>query len=597
MTSFFTKITDKFQPLGDPTTQGPPPPKRRPLTIEEVRTKLKASKKPSSTVEGDLLPRLVKAFHHDLAVPARTIFNAVLRDAKWPTKWKTETTVVIPKCNNPGSLSECRNISCTPYLSKVLESVLLEDLRNEIPIGNSQYGGLKSCSVNHLLIDLFDKVLGGLDEGNHAIVLGIDFEKAFNRLDHGQCLEQLRALGASETSVSLIRSFLSGRVMRTRIGTTLSDPKPLKGGSPQGSILGCLLYCLATQQLNTSLAAAGPHSLVVSPGADPPSPASTPERSPSSPEPGGFFLMPHGLDDSQSDEGEVASQDGSFLTAEGSPINAADLTGQENPIYMFKYIDDTTTVEIVDKSQAVRHFTTNTTVEKVPANATASVFMGIEERAKEIGMAVNTGKTQMVVVAPDNGCNTTAEFEAGNAKIASQESIKLLGFLIGSSSGMTHQVKHIRARFRAHFWSLIHLRGAGIRGRNLYRLYTVFVRPILESNAVVLHSQLTRTQCQQIERLQGQVLRLCFGGWISYARAREEFQIDTLEDRREKAVEKFVRKNINNPRFGPRWFPRRGDVDVDLRHRRRFEETRAKTQKYFRSPLLYMQRMANTIPM
>ena len=178
VTNYYTKITDQFRPLVPEPT--PLDARRPPITVAEVRKKLKCSKKPSSTVEGDIMPRLVKAHYSDLALPVSIIFNAVFREGTWPSKWKTEITIVIPKCGSPSSLSECRNISCTPFLSKVLESILLEDLRREIPPDDLQYGGLKACSINHLLVDLFDKVLGSLDEGNHAAVLGIDFEKAFN---------------------------------------------------------------------------------------------------------------------------------------------------------------------------------------------------------------------------------------------------------------------------------------------------------------------------------------------------------------------------------------------------------------------------------
>ena len=169
---------------------------RRPITLEEVWNKLKQTNKPKSLVEGDMLPRLMRLCHADVALPAQMIFNAVFHTNCWPKRWKTETTVIIPKTPNPTGLNECRNISCTPFLSKVLESIVQDDIRAEIPIDPSQYGGLKQSSVDHLLVDLYEAVLHPLDDGGHpSLVLSIDYEKAFNRMDHRQCIEQLRALG------------------------------------------------------------------------------------------------------------------------------------------------------------------------------------------------------------------------------------------------------------------------------------------------------------------------------------------------------------------------------------------------------------------
>ena len=115
----------------------------------------------------------------------------------------------------------------------MLESVLLDDLRDEIEPDLTQYGEVKNCSVDHLLVDLHEAVLNSLDEGNSVVVAGIDFEKAFNWLYHWECLHQLCDLGASTTLIGLVRTFLCGRSMRVKIGDVFSDARLLNGGSPR----------------------------------------------------------------------------------------------------------------------------------------------------------------------------------------------------------------------------------------------------------------------------------------------------------------------------------------------------------------------------
>lgn len=41
--------------------------------------------------------------------------------------------------------------------------------------------------------------------------------------------------------------------MQARVGQATSSTRAVSAGSPQGSILGCFLYCVTTQQLNTDL--------------------------------------------------------------------------------------------------------------------------------------------------------------------------------------------------------------------------------------------------------------------------------------------------------------------------------------------------------
>ena len=88
---------------------------------------------------------------------------------------------------------------------------------------------------------------------NAAVLLGVDFEKAFNRMDHAVCLRQLKKLGASNGSLNLVKSFLENREMTMRMEGHCPTPVPILRGSPQGSVLGCLLYCITTQSFTDGL--------------------------------------------------------------------------------------------------------------------------------------------------------------------------------------------------------------------------------------------------------------------------------------------------------------------------------------------------------
>ena len=131
---------------------------------------------------------------------------------------------------------------------------MLLQLRGELDPDGTQYGGIPKYGVEHMLLDLWEEVLEGMEGGrNAAILLGIDYEKAFNRMEHGACLDQLRRLGASDGSLSLVRAFLENRTMKITIDGYSSKHVAIQRGSPQGSVLGCLLYCAMTQGLMKNL--------------------------------------------------------------------------------------------------------------------------------------------------------------------------------------------------------------------------------------------------------------------------------------------------------------------------------------------------------
>lgn len=72
-------------------------------------------------------------------------------------------------------------------------------------------------------------------------------------MKHDEGIKQLKRLGASAGSISLVRAFLEGRSMTICIDEHTPIPVPITRGSPQGSVLGCLLYCVTTQLLTHGL--------------------------------------------------------------------------------------------------------------------------------------------------------------------------------------------------------------------------------------------------------------------------------------------------------------------------------------------------------
>ena len=77
----------------------------------------------------------------------------------------------------------------------------------------------------------------------------IDYAKAFNRLSFQHCLKAFGKHGASSAVLKLVATFLSGWTISVRVSSTWSEPRPVMGGCPQGSILGVLLFNLTMDDL------------------------------------------------------------------------------------------------------------------------------------------------------------------------------------------------------------------------------------------------------------------------------------------------------------------------------------------------------------
>ena len=179
-----------------------------------------------------------------IAIPLTKIFNLALWTNHWPSQWKIEVVTVIPKTSSASTCAECRNISCTPLFSKVLEGYMMERINSEVKRDKQQYGGIKKCGVEHLLLQSWENILEGLEDNRGSVnLLSIDFAKAFNRMSHQACLAAYKRKGASQETLNLIASFLAGRRMKVRVGEEFSSLRNINGGSPQGCVSANALFC------------------------------------------------------------------------------------------------------------------------------------------------------------------------------------------------------------------------------------------------------------------------------------------------------------------------------------------------------------------
>ena len=127
-------------------------------------------------------------------------------------------------------------------------------MSKQVRLKRNQFGGVKGCGVNHLLLHMWERITEDLED-NHAgtLITSIDYAKAFNRLSYQECLLALGNKGASMEIIALMSTFLRNRTMTVKIGESWSDPRPVHGGVPKGSLLAVIIFNITTQDLEEGL--------------------------------------------------------------------------------------------------------------------------------------------------------------------------------------------------------------------------------------------------------------------------------------------------------------------------------------------------------
>ena len=103
---------------------------------------------------------------------------------------------------------------------------------------------MKGKSTEDALIMLTDKVYDCMNarDGSFCANVFVDFQKAFDTIDHEILFNKLEIYGITGVPLLLIKNYFSNRTQSVRVGNSYSSSKPLTKGVPQGSIIGPLAF-------------------------------------------------------------------------------------------------------------------------------------------------------------------------------------------------------------------------------------------------------------------------------------------------------------------------------------------------------------------
>lgn len=185
------------------------------------------------------------------------ILNNSISNATVPSIWKEAQIIPIPKKLNPQSFSEYRPISILPFLSKVLERLVHQQLhsfliRHQL-LNPFQSGFRPGHSTTTALVKITEDIRFGMENRELTLLTLLDFSNAFNTVDFDVLLALLRSINISPTAIDWFRSYLSGRRQRICLDESVSSWCDITVGVPQGGVLSPLLFAIFINSISQRL--------------------------------------------------------------------------------------------------------------------------------------------------------------------------------------------------------------------------------------------------------------------------------------------------------------------------------------------------------
>ena len=132
------------------------------------------------------------------------------------------------------------------------------------------------------------------------------------------------------------------------------------------------------------------------------------------------------------------------------------------------------------------------------------------------------------------------------------------------------------------------------KSSDLKIIYMAFIRSKLEQSAVVWHSSLTRNNRRSLERVQKSAVKIILkNSYNNYEDALKILKMESLEDRRSRLCLKFAKNCLKNSKMKQLFPLAQAQHVMKTRSKEKFKVHYAKTERYRKSAIPYMQSLLN----
>ncbi len=228
------------------------------VRIDDVKHAIKTlnSNKPSGL---DNIPmKFFKYCIEEISPVLAIVIQAMMKEGYFPDQLKVAKIIPLYKQKGEKTLvNNYRPISILSSCAKIIEKIMYFQLNRYLEANKiimpEQHGYRRNHSTQSAVILLTDEIKKSIGESEKVGTVFVDFQQAFDRLDHQTLLLKLFNFGIRGPVLKWFQSYFSSRRIQVMKDGQLSDTFNLISGCPQGSALSAVIFSLYLCDIPTEL--------------------------------------------------------------------------------------------------------------------------------------------------------------------------------------------------------------------------------------------------------------------------------------------------------------------------------------------------------
>lgn len=225
-----------------------------PILKSEITHAIKQAKLNKTPGPDEIHTDIIKLISEENLDLMQELFNAIYTTSQFPKEWLQSIFIPLPKVKNPKKCSDFRLISLMSHVLKIFLKIIHNRIykKCEMDMSSEQFGFRDGLGTREALFGFNVLLQKCRDQQKNIFLCFIDFEKAFDKVNHDKLIECLENKGLDKNDINIIKELYWNQkaIMRTHVGDT--DEIDIQRGVRQGCVLSPLLFNLYSDNIFNS---------------------------------------------------------------------------------------------------------------------------------------------------------------------------------------------------------------------------------------------------------------------------------------------------------------------------------------------------------